>query len=270
MRSLIGLLRKEGYHILRDRRTLTVLIVLPVLQVVLFGYAIRTDVRDVRLAIVDPTPDYATVALRYRFGAGGIFDTVAVVSRVDNLEPLFQSGRAQEALVFEPRFASHLASGVPARILVLTDATEPNTGSVLQSYALAVIGDYQRSLGGGRAVASRAREPDAFQSNPRELQPVRARPHGVRAYRHFLADDGDFAHARKGDRHDGDAARLAAAPVADHRRQGRALSGDRVRQRRLRSSSKGGSCSACRSAAASCSCSEKACSSFSCRSRSVS
>ena len=148
MTALMGLLRKEGYHILRDRRTLTVLIVLPVLQVVLFGYAIRTDVRDVRLAIVDPAPDYATVALRARFAGGGIFNTVAVVPRVDDLQPLFQSGRAQEALVFEPEFASNLAAGVPARILVLTDATEPNTGSVLQAYALSVIGDYQRSLGG--------------------------------------------------------------------------------------------------------------------------
>jgi ABC-2 type transport system permease protein len=125
-----------------------VLIVLPVLQVVLFGYAIRTDVRDVRLAIVDPAPDYATVALRARFAGGGIFNTVAVVPRVDDLQPLFQSGRAQEALVFEPEFASNLAAGVPARILVLTDATEPNTGSVLQAYALSVIGDYQQSLGG--------------------------------------------------------------------------------------------------------------------------
>ena len=148
MTALMGLLRKEGYHILRDRRTLTVLIVLPVLQVVLFGYAIRTDVRDVRLAIVDPAPDYATVALRARFAGGGIFNTVAVVPRVDDLQPLFQSGRAQEALVFEPEFASNLAAGVPARILVLTDATEPNTGSVLQAYALSVIGDYQQSLGG--------------------------------------------------------------------------------------------------------------------------
>jgi len=71
-----------------------------------------------------------------------------VVPRVDDLQPLFQSGRAQEALVFEPEFASNLAAGVPARILVLTDATEPNTGSVLQAYALSVIGDYQQSLGG--------------------------------------------------------------------------------------------------------------------------
>ena len=60
MKSLIGLLRKEGYHILRDRRTLAVLVLMPVIQVILFGFAIRTDVKDVRLAVVDPAPDHVT------------------------------------------------------------------------------------------------------------------------------------------------------------------------------------------------------------------
>src|SRR4029077_8427989 len=69
--ALWGLLRKETYHILRDRRTLAVLIFLPIAQVVLFGFSIRTDVRDVRLAIVDPSPDAATLAIRDRFHASG-------------------------------------------------------------------------------------------------------------------------------------------------------------------------------------------------------
>ena len=53
MNALWGLLKKETYHILRDRRTLAVLIFMPIVQVVLFGFSIRTDVQDVRLAIVD-------------------------------------------------------------------------------------------------------------------------------------------------------------------------------------------------------------------------
>jgi ABC-2 type transport system permease protein len=147
MSALRGLLRKEAYHIRRDRRTLVVLIALPVVQVVLFGFAIRTDVNDVRLAIVDPAPDDATIALRQRFDATGVFRTVAVVSRTDDLEPLFQTGRAQQAVVFAPGFASDLARGDPAQILLLTDATEPNTGSLLQAYARAVIDGYQREIG---------------------------------------------------------------------------------------------------------------------------
>jgi ABC-2 type transport system permease protein len=57
MSAFGGLLRKEWLHILRDRRTLLVVIFMPILQVVLFGYAIRTDVSAIRLAIVDPSPD---------------------------------------------------------------------------------------------------------------------------------------------------------------------------------------------------------------------
>ena len=73
MNALRGLLRKEWYHILRDRRTLFVIIFYPVVQVLLFGSSIRTDVRDVRLAIVDPTPDATTLALRNLFSASSVF-----------------------------------------------------------------------------------------------------------------------------------------------------------------------------------------------------
>ena len=146
MKALKGLLRKEGYHILRDRRTLVVLLALPVVQVVLFGFAIRTDVNDVRLAIVDPAPDRATIELRNRFASSGVFRTVAVVSRTSELDPLFETGAAQQAVVFEPGFANDLGSGEPAHILIISDTTEPNTGNLVQAYALAVIDGYQREL----------------------------------------------------------------------------------------------------------------------------
>jgi ABC-2 type transport system permease protein len=146
MTALWGLLRKEGYHILRDRRTLVVILLLPVLQVILFGYAIRTDVDHVRLAIVDPSPDYATLALRGRFGATNTFRVIAVVPHADALATLFQRGEAQEAVVFPPDFAGRLARGLAAQVLVIVDATEPNTGSILQAYAMAVIQGYEREL----------------------------------------------------------------------------------------------------------------------------
>jgi drug efflux transport system permease protein len=146
MSALKGLLQKEAFHIRRDRRTLIVLIALPVVQVVLFGFAIRTDIDGVRLAIVDSAPDYATMALRDRFASAGVFRTVSVVARAADLEPLFQNGQAQQAIVFKPGFAADLARGEPAQIRIVTDATEPNTGSLLQAYAQAVIDGYQREL----------------------------------------------------------------------------------------------------------------------------
>jgi ABC-2 type transport system permease protein len=144
--ALWGLVRKEGLHILRDKRTLAVLILLPVVEVILFGYAIRTDVEDVRLAIVDPTPDYATVELSNRFVATDVFHLVATLRSTTALETYFEGGTIHEAIVFPPRFAEKLARGVPATILVITDASEPNTGSAMQAYAATIIGAYEREL----------------------------------------------------------------------------------------------------------------------------
>jgi ABC-2 type transport system permease protein len=68
---------------------------------------------------------------------------------MDALEPLFERGAAQGAVVFEPAFAERLARGLPARVLVIADATEPNTGSIVQAYALAVIESYSRTIRSG-------------------------------------------------------------------------------------------------------------------------
>lgn len=151
MSALRGLLRKEVFHIRRDRRTATVLIALPVVQVLLFGSAIRTDVDDVRLAVVDPAPNHVTLALRNRFTSAGLFRIVAVVPRTEELEALFQTGAAQQAIVFSQDFASDLGRGEPAQLLVITDATEPNTGSLLQSYAEAVVNGFISTLSASRA-----------------------------------------------------------------------------------------------------------------------
>ena len=144
MRAFLGLLRKEIYHLRRDPRTLVVIVAIPAVQVVLFGYAIRTDVDHVRLAIVDPAPDETTLALRARFTAADVFDVVAVLPRAEDVEPLLQTGAAQEAIIFEPGFSARLRGGTPPQLLIVTDAAEPNTGSLLTAYAQAAIEGYER------------------------------------------------------------------------------------------------------------------------------
>jgi len=139
---------KELRHILRDRQTLVILLLLPLAQVTLFGFVLRTDLDDVRIAFVDPAPDYATLALRSRFAGNGRFEVVAVATSPAELEPLFRRNDADVALVFEQRLAEHLARGIPARVHLISDASSPNTGSTMQAYASAVITSYQAELGG--------------------------------------------------------------------------------------------------------------------------
>ena len=144
--TLGAFMTKEVRHILRDRQTLTVLLLMPLIQVVLFGYALRSDVRDVRLAIIDPSPDYATLALRDRFQAGRRFKIVAIEPSMSSVAPLFRSGRIDLAVSLDPNFATRIESGEPARILIAVDASDPNTGSTMQAYARAVIAEYEQEL----------------------------------------------------------------------------------------------------------------------------
>jgi ABC-2 type transport system permease protein len=147
MQSRVPALRafvvKELRHILRDPQTLAILLLLPLAQVTLFGFVLRTDVNDVRIAFVDPAPDYATIALRSRFAGTGRFRIVATSPTTSGLQPLFRGDDADVAIVFEPGFGRHLADGTPARVLLITDASSPNTGSTMQAYASAVIRGYE-------------------------------------------------------------------------------------------------------------------------------
>ncbi|HET6579791.1 MAG TPA: ABC transporter permease, partial [Gemmatimonadales bacterium] len=158
--ALAAFMTKEVRHILRDRQTLTILLLLPLAMVVLFGYALRSDVNEVRLALVDPAPDYATAALRGRFAGNDRFRIVATTPTTARLEPLFRRGDVDVAIVFEPGFAARLAEGTPARLLLISDASDPNTGSTMQAYASAIIAGYQAELGpagGAVQIVSRTR-----------------------------------------------------------------------------------------------------------------
>jgi ABC-2 type transport system permease protein len=170
MTSRVAALRafmvKEVRHILRDRQTLAILLLLPLAQVVLFGFALRSDVNDVRIAFVDPAPDFATTALRDRFAGNGRFQIVTVSPTSAVLGPLFRAGRIDLALEFEAGFAGRLAGGRPARLLLISDASDPNTSQTMQAYAGAVIAAYEAERGIGAAGAVRIEPRLRMRYNP--------------------------------------------------------------------------------------------------------
>jgi ABC-2 type transport system permease protein len=142
-RALRAFIVKELHHILRDRQTLTILLLMPLVQVVLFGFALRSDVRDIRLAVVDPSPDHRTIALRNRFAGTGRFRIVTTAATIGAVEPLFRRSQADLALVFPADFAKASDDSSPSQVLLLVDASDPNTGTTMQAYARAVINAYQ-------------------------------------------------------------------------------------------------------------------------------
>lgn len=138
MKPLIGFLVKEFRHILRDRRTLAILLLLPLGQVLLFGFAVRTDIREIRLVVVDPSPDAASLSLANRFSASPDF-TVHYVRSVSELEPLFQSDHADQAIMIPDHFADLLGGDAPVELQLITDVADPNTGSTMQAWSSAMI-----------------------------------------------------------------------------------------------------------------------------------
>lgn len=164
MRHALAALRsfivKEFRHILRDRQTLIILLGLPVAQLTLFGFALRTDVRNVRLAYVAQAPDHETAALRTRFERNGRFSIVDVSPAPGALDQTFREGRADVALVIAPGLADRLKDGRGAELEVIADASDPNTGSTMQAHVVAVLTAWQQELtprGAGVTIEPRMR-----------------------------------------------------------------------------------------------------------------
>jgi ABC-2 type transport system permease protein len=144
--ALIAFMRKELHHLLRDRQTLLILLLLPLAQLLLFGFAVRTDVRSVRIAIVDPAPDAASRALHGRFAGTGRFELRAVSATHTALDTLFRRGQIDVALLLEPQLGARLKDGRPVRLQLVTDAMDPNTGDTMRRYAEAVINAWRSEV----------------------------------------------------------------------------------------------------------------------------
>ena len=150
--ALTAFMIKEVWHILRDRQTLLVILAIPLVQVLLFGYALRTDINRIRVAVVDPAPDQATITLRNRFTATPRFAITHVLANAAPLTTLFRRDDADMAIELEPGFARRLGSGEPARVAFVMDASDPNSSTTRQAYASAVVNDFAAQMGdaGGR------------------------------------------------------------------------------------------------------------------------
>ncbi len=152
---LAAVARKEALQLRRDRRSLLLAFALPLLLLVLFGYAISWDVRDISLAVIDQDRSAASRELVAAFESSGYF---TVVSRPDSpaeIPGLFARRRALIVLVVPPGFAAELGRGEPARIQAVLDGSDANTATIASGYAEAVARDFGARL----VLAGRELEP---------------------------------------------------------------------------------------------------------------
>ena len=149
-----SLIRKELRQLLRDPRSRRLVFVSPIFQLVLFGYAVNTDVRQVRTVVQDGDGTPTSRAMVDALENSEYFRVVADVGPGDGVDQALDRGDAVVAIVVPPGLQSDLKGGRLARVQVLVDGTSSNTATVAQGYAGRILADFGVSVvagGAGRA-----------------------------------------------------------------------------------------------------------------------
>ena len=134
MKQFISFIIKEAKHIVRDKRTMLILFGMPIIMMLLFGYAVRNDVRNVRTVIVMSNTDYVTQQAVDRLSASEYFTITQVVATPTEAEQAIRDQKADLAIVFGKDYASGHSS-----LQFIVDGADPNMAQQWTQYANAVI-----------------------------------------------------------------------------------------------------------------------------------
>ena len=135
MRRFRALIKKEITHMLRDPRTLIFIFIMPILQLVLLGYANTTDIKNVSTVIFNQDNSPASRDLLDSFQATGYFSFNYSVGSQAEVDNLIGSGQAKVGIVIPPNYGANLGSGQDSQALVLIDGSDPTVASAALSAA---------------------------------------------------------------------------------------------------------------------------------------
>ena len=152
MNQLLGFVKKEFTHIFRDPRTMVILFGIPIIQLMLFGYVITTEIKDAKIAILDHSNDNVTRELKNKLLSSGYFRLEASLLQDSEIDPIFKKGDVKQVIVFEKDFAEKLEREGKANIQVIADASDPNTAQMLYNYTNGIVQDYTKKKFAGFTV----------------------------------------------------------------------------------------------------------------------
>jgi ABC-2 type transport system permease protein len=150
MTRLRHIIRKEFLELRQDPRLFGIVIMAPIIQLTMLGYAATTDVRNVPLVVIDQDGSTESRDLVSRFEASQSFLVIDRLSSVSEIDAYLDTGRAWMALTIPPEYGRRIRAGTPTTVQVVADGTDANSTNVALGYAGALIADYARDL----AVAS--------------------------------------------------------------------------------------------------------------------
>ncbi len=143
MKQFVAFVRKEFLHLLRDRKTLLILFGLPVVQILIFGFALSNEVKNSTIVVIDNAKDLSSQKITEKIEASKYFDIEKTLKGQNELEAAFKSGKIKMAVIFPAGLNEDLLHQHTAQIQVIADASDPNTATTLITYVSAIINDYQ-------------------------------------------------------------------------------------------------------------------------------
>jgi len=147
-----GFIIKEFYHIFRDVRTMVILFGMPIVQVLIFGFAISTEIKDAEIAILDYSKDNVTLELSNKILSSEYFILNQYLQAEDQIETVFKAGKVKEVIIFGGNFARKLEKEQNASIHIVADASDPNTANLLTNYTAGIIQNYMLEKMGGQGL----------------------------------------------------------------------------------------------------------------------
>lgn len=159
--------KKELLQLRRDRLTMAMMLILPVMQLLLFGYAINTDVRHIPTVVYDQDRSAASRDLAQSLRATGFYDLVGEARDYDEIEHALRAGRARVALVIPARYASDLTRGRPASVQLIIDGSDPQTVASATNTAASLVAARSSQL----MVKRVTRQGGTAAAMPIELEP---------------------------------------------------------------------------------------------------
>jgi len=151
-RSFFAFVKKEFYHVLRDKRTLLILFGMPVVQILIFGFALTNEVKNSKIIIADFAKDDASREIISKIGASKYFNIEHTVRSEAEIISSFRAGTIKAALVFPANFTYNLLHNKQSQLQIIADATDPNTANMIVNYMSAIIQDYQNQFNGNLSV----------------------------------------------------------------------------------------------------------------------
>ena len=147
MKTFLAFIRKEFKHIFRDKRTLVILFGMPIVQVLLFGFAITTEIKDGKIAILDLAKNAESQQYINTITSSGYFILTENLASYSQIEESFKTGKIKIALVIPANFAKELGTTHSTSVQVIADASDPNMANMLTGYLTGITNSFAMKKG---------------------------------------------------------------------------------------------------------------------------